>query len=265
MTQLGRFDTDATALKQRIAAHEKYAAADLNQWIFNHLELAHGLALLELGCGTGKQAIPLAQAVGPAGTVWAVDISAQALQALAENARNQGLDRRITPLCCSLDALTVPLRGRTFDRALSSYALYYAARPAEVFRVVRETLKPGGVFFFCGPAADNNAELKHFHYGLRRQPPPQRTDASAFMEEHGPRLARQFFESVEVLVFENPLRFDSAEGLINYWRSYNLYDETLEADFCAAAARHFQADGVFETIKRVVGVRATAAARGARA
>lgn len=76
------------------------------------------------------------------------------------------------------------------------------------------------------------------------------------MEETGQRLAHEYFTRVEISTFQNSLKFDSAEALYRYWSSYNLYDERLDADFKAATTRHFQTHAVFETVKRVIGVKA---------
>jgi len=253
----GKFDTNAVALKQRIECHEKYGSYDLNQWIFDHLDLAKGLLVLDLGCGTGKQTLPLAQIIGDTGNVVALDISEEALNALSESAKDLGVERRITLLHCGLDDLAKHLHGQVFDRVLGCYSLYYAQYPRRVFEQVFRILKKGGIFFFCGPSKDNNLELKQFHYALRAEQVPQEAGGAVeLMEKTGQQLARELFTRVEVFTFQNPLRFDSAEALYSYWSSYNLYDEKLAADFKAAADKHFTTHSIFETIKRVVGVRA---------
>ncbi len=186
----------------------------------------------------------------------AVDISAEALHVLSESARDSGLEGRITVLCAALDDLNQHVQKQDFDVVLSCYSLYYAKDPAGVFTAVHRALKPGGIFFFCGPAKDNNLELKQFHWGLRGGGAPAETGAAVFMQETGQRLAGELFSTVEVSTFQNPLRFDSPEALYSYWSSYNLYDQKLDAAFRSAAASHFQSHSVFETIKRVIGVKA---------
>lgn len=248
--------TDTAALQQRISAHDKYGSNDLNAWIFEHLQLAEGLSILELGCGTGKQTLPLAQILGETGRVLAVDLSQESLDTLSQSSKELGLEKRITLLHVDLDDLNEHLQEQGFERALSSFALYYAQHPRTVFEGVHRTLKPGGIFFFCGPAKDNNDEIKRFHYALRGEQPPTGSGWDVFMEETGQQLAHEFFAHVEVFTFQNPLRFDSADALYRYWRSYGLYDEKLDGEFQAAVAKHFQTHPVFETVKRVVGVKA---------
>jgi ubiquinone/menaquinone biosynthesis C-methylase UbiE len=251
-----RFKTDTTALKQRIQAHETYGSYDLNGWIRKHLQLSKGLSILDLGCGIGKQILPLAQVIGETGHVLAVDVAKEALDIVALRSKELGLEKRISLLCIGMDNLGGHLPEQYFDRVLSSYALYYAEQPRSVFEVTHRSLKTGGILFFCGPAKDNNYELRRFHYALRGERPPAESKVAAFMEETGQQLSREFFDQVKVFTFQNPLRFDSPDALYAYWSSYNLYNENLDRDFKIAVAKHFQSQPVFETVKRVIGIRA---------
>jgi ubiquinone/menaquinone biosynthesis C-methylase UbiE len=258
MIEQGQFNTDTGALARRIQAHEQYGSNDLNEWIFGHLRLRDGLSALDLGCGTGKQSLPMARAVGTAGSVLSVDLSPDALRSLATAATDASLESRMQVLCCGLDDLEGHINGRSFDRVLSSYALYYVKDPLRLFQLIQHALHPEGIFFFCGPARDNNVELKRFHYSLRGAEVPPVIGAAVFMEDTGPELARQLFRSVKLTHFENPLRFDSPDALYSYWSSYNLYDQSLDAEFRSAAERYFHTHSFFQASKRVVGIKAAA-------
>jgi ubiquinone/menaquinone biosynthesis C-methylase UbiE len=252
----GRFNSDAVALKQRIASHDKYGSKDLNAWIFDHLQLQTGLAILDLGCGPGKQSLPLAQLVGRAGHLLSVDISKEAVEELWRTARELELEKRISVLRAGLDELGEHLEEQTLDRVVASFSLYYARYPQRVLQTLYRALKPGGILFFCGPSHENNEELKRFHYSLPRGGPVTATGAAVFMEEIGQRLARDLFGEIELSSFENCLRFNSADALYSYWSSYNLYDPKLDAEFRVAAAKYFETHSLFETRKRVIGVKA---------
>lgn len=252
----GKFDTDADALKQRIETHAKYGSRNLEDWVFSYLELTGGLKVLELGCGTGKQTLPLAEAIGETGHILAVDVSADALETLRQEAQAAGVESRIDLLCGDFDGLNPRLDETAYDRALGCFSLYYAREPRKLFEVIHGSLKPGGIFFFCGPGRDNNAELIRFHYSLAGGQPPAESPSSVFMEGIGHDSARELFSRMQVVDFTNPIRFNSAEALYAYWSSYNLYDESLDAAFREAAREHFSREPVFETNKRVVGIQA---------
>jgi len=252
----GRFDTDTVALEKRIRAHERYGSYDLNEWVFDLLRPEKGMLVLDLGCGTGKQTLPLAQIVGDSGNVFAIDISQEALEVLSQNVKRLGLEESITMRCIGFDDIGKYFQNEQFDRVLASYSMYYAQCPRAVLEAVHHTLKDHGILFFCGPAKENNLELKQFHYSLLGQRPPIGTKASTFMEEIGQRLVQEFSTSVERFAFENPLRFDSAEALYAYWTSYNLFDRSLDDKFKAAVHRYFQSHSFFKTVKRAIGIRA---------
>ena len=254
---IGVFDTNSAALQQRIASHDRFGSRDLNEWIFAELNVEPGMSVLDLGCGTGKQTLPLAELVGPRGSVVAVDVSGESLQALHTTAAARGIGERIATVECSLDALPAAISQERFDRVLGSFSLYYTGDAPGLFDRIHDALRPDGVLFFCGPAPDNNEELKSFHYGLRGQDPPPDGPAATFMSVTAPTLVRDRFSDVQLLTFENPLRFDSAEALYAYWTSYNLYDPDRDADFRLAADQHFSRHSYFSSTKRVIGVKAT--------
>lgn len=256
MTITGKFNTDSKALLNRIAAHEKYGSKDINEWTFKNLELGKGLSIVDLGCGTGKQTIPMAEIVGPTGNITAVDVSDESLGILINEARNKKLEKNITVLNCDLDNLETHLPGNKFDRVLASYSIYYSKNPEELFKTIQSVLKSGGLFFFCGPSSKNNSELKEFIASISNSVQENTGGGAAFMEGVGQKLANVYFHSVENFLFENPLKFDSAESLCSYWSSYNLYNAKLDDAFKEAAREHFKINKYFVTNKRVIGIKA---------
>lgn len=255
MRKHGAFDTDASALERRIDAHVKFGSGDLNQWILGILAPQPGHSVLDLGCGTGNQSIPLTKIVGPDGNVTSVDISSDALAILKDRASEAGVAELVTTTQCSLDEIPDRLGDARFDRVVASYSLYYAGVPGEIIRFIHRSLRPHGRFFFCGPANDNNRELKTFHNALKNiDGPGSPTAASQFLEVEAPRIVEPLFAEHQSFAFENPLSFDSAAALYDYWTSYNLFDADLEADFLRQAERHFRSESQFTTVKRVRGI-----------
>lgn len=252
----GKFNTDSDALQKRIESHDKFGVNDINQWIFKHLELTNNLLVLDLGCGTGKQSIPMAQFVGNFGKVISIDISQESLNTINIVAKQKKIENIIEIICSDLDCIKNKLKINYYNRALGSFSLYYAKDPNELFLNIYKSLKLNGILFFCGPSKENNSELKSFHNQLYENPNLSLSGGALFMEETGKELAKKYFGEVEVFNFENELKFNSPESLYSYWSSYNLYDKTVEEKFIDNAKNFFINNSVFSTTKRVVGIKA---------
>lgn len=253
----GKFNKDPKALKNRIETHEKFGSKDINKWIFENLEVSEGMSVFELGSGTGKQTIQAAELIGDKGQIIAFDISKEALFSLSQKSYSKNLSQRIKLICCDIDKLAISLRHNTFDRILSSFSLYYSQNPRQIIQSIWDGLKNGGKFFFCGPAKNNNYELKFFYDEVRGNSNSLPSSAALFMEDVGPNFIIEIFGNIETFYFNNQLKFNSAESLYSYWSSYNMYDEMYKEKFLIEAAKHFKTNKIFETVKRVVGIRAT--------
>ena len=101
------------------------------------LELAHGLRILSVGVGTGKDLGQIIEAITPGGIAYGLDISPVMLHLTQE---------RTTTLVCQADARQLPYASQSFDRLYAAYLLDllpFADLPDlidDFFRV----LKPGG-------------------------------------------------------------------------------------------------------------------------
>ena len=117
-----------------------------------------GCRVLDLGCGTGRDAYALAQLVGPTGSVVGVDMTDEQL-AVAEKHRKHhaevfGFDnvRFVQGYIERLDELG--LQPASFDVIVSNCVVNLSPDKAAVMRGVQHLLKPGGEFYFSDVYAD---------------------------------------------------------------------------------------------------------------
>jgi SAM-dependent methyltransferase len=111
----------------------------------DELRRAPGRRALDLGCGAGRNAVPLARL---GWRVLGLDLSWPMLAAAAPRARDKGLDDRLHLSLSPMDEL--PVRDRSVDLVIAHGVWNLARSSAEFRRAVREAarvVKPGGALF----------------------------------------------------------------------------------------------------------------------
>lgn len=108
--------------------------------VVDALGVKAGMRVADLGAGSGLFARPLAKAVAPGGTVYAVDIDAPLLAILASRAAEAGV-RNITTIVGRPDD---PMLPTPVDLVLICDALHHIENQAAYLKVVRRSLAPGG-------------------------------------------------------------------------------------------------------------------------
>lgn len=99
--------------------------------------LRAGQTALDLGCGPGFWTLPLSEFVGPAGRVWALDVSREMLVELA---------KRQPPQVRSLqtELPLIPLRDGAVDLAWGAFVLHEVEPPQRLVAELRRVVRPGG-------------------------------------------------------------------------------------------------------------------------
>ena len=105
------------------------------------LQLTPGLSVLDAGCGPGRLAIPIAKAVGPKGSVLAMDIQPDMLRRAREKAAKASVGN-LEFLHAGLGEGRLP--NSHFDRAVLSTVLGEIPDRLAAMGEVHAALKPGG-------------------------------------------------------------------------------------------------------------------------
>jgi ubiquinone/menaquinone biosynthesis C-methylase UbiE len=101
------------------------------------------MSIADIGCGPGVFTLPAAEIVGPAGRVYAVDISPEMLHVVSTKARHGRFTNIETVLA---EESAVPLPDGTVDFALVAFVLHEAVQPEAFAREVARLLAPDGRF-----------------------------------------------------------------------------------------------------------------------
>lgn len=102
-----------------------------------------GQTLVDVGCGPGYATFDLAQLVGDAGRVVAVDESQRFLDYLQGQCQARGVPNVETHQC---DVQQLDLPAARADGAYARWVLCFVPRPEAVIAGVAKALRPGGVF-----------------------------------------------------------------------------------------------------------------------
>ena len=105
------------------------------------LALKKGERVADLGAGSGYFTIPVAKAVGPQGTVWALDIEPFMVDTVEKRAREAGL-KNVKPLLVQKDDPALPPGG--VDTILMVDTYHYVKNRVEYAKKLRAGLAPGG-------------------------------------------------------------------------------------------------------------------------
>jgi ubiquinone/menaquinone biosynthesis C-methylase UbiE len=137
-----------------------------------------GERVLDIGCGPGATAFPLAAAVGPSGHVTGVDIAEPMLDLLRRRIAERSV-ANITPLLA--DAQTYAFPPASFDLLVSRFGVMFFADPYAAFRNLIGALKPGGrlVMAVWAPIAENLHWKIPLDIAIGRLGPPAPADPRA--------------------------------------------------------------------------------------
>ncbi len=105
------------------------------------LQIPRGAAVADIGSGTGYFTWRLAEAVGPEGRVYAVDVQ-QSMLDLTKSTVDSHKLRNVTYVLAAQDSPRLP--PASIDLAFLAYAYHEFGDPEGVMRAIRRALKPGG-------------------------------------------------------------------------------------------------------------------------
>jgi precorrin-6B methylase 2 len=125
------------------------------------LALTPGMAVADVGAGTGYYSWQIAGRIGQEGRVYAVDVQPQMLDLLKENMRQRGV-RNVQPVLGT--ATDTGLAPASIDLALMVDVYHELEHPREVLDSLLRALRPGGRLVLVEyRAEDDGVPIKRLH------------------------------------------------------------------------------------------------------
>jgi len=112
--------------------------------LLRQLGLKEGMRVLDLGCGAGDVSMLAAEMVGPTGSVFGIDQSAEAIAKAEARARDRGYEQ-ISFFVSSVEEFSCL---ELFDVVIGRYVLIHQPNPSDFLRAARRHVRPGGAIGF---------------------------------------------------------------------------------------------------------------------
>ena len=224
--------TKTSALQKRISS-QKNQTVDLNEWIFEKINVKKNPKILELCCGTGAQTKYLSKIMG-AGSLDCVDINQETVTENYNAVNEESINYHVSNID-EVDNYAPDL----VDLIFTAYGFYYSEDPIALHNKLYKKLNKGGKFVLVGPVHGNNAEL----YEIMNQIGVKIPDNVLFSSEKFMlEMQKIFLNHYDKVGFNrvlNRVEYHSSNDLLNYWRNTTFYDSSKEGEFLSAVGSFY--------------------------
>lgn len=149
------------------------------------LKLKPGMSVCDMGSGNGYHTLPMAEAVGKEGKVYAVEVQPEMIEMLKERAAAKGITHIESVIGESHDPKLPP---QSCDLILLVDVYHEFSHPEPMLAGIRKALKPGGVVVLVEfRAEDDSVPIKPEHKMTKAQ-------INKELTHNGFKLVREFDE-----------------------------------------------------------------------
>lgn len=221
-----------SALKKRIYS-QKEQTIDLNDWVFEKLEISNNSKILELCCGTGAQTKFLNKMMN-GGSLDCVDINKETIEENRKSVDKDSINYHVSDI-----DLVENYSPKHIDLIFSSYGFYYSKNPTYLHENLYKKLNKNGKFVLVGPVQGNNIEL----YEIMKMIGVKINDNVLYSSEKFmvdmEEIFLNYYSSVNFHRALNKVQYDSADMLLNYWKNTTFYDNSKDQEFITAVESYY--------------------------
>lgn len=206
---------NSSNISARIRLHRQYSQNQLGwfPWVFDQCEIKPGMKILELGCGNGALWLENLDRLPHDISITLSDISDGMIRdvrrTLGEAATRFSFE--------AFDCAAIPYASQTFDLVIANHVLFYCDNIGAVCSEVKRVLKQGGHFICSTYGANHMKEITDLvqTFDDRIILSGERL-YERFGIDSGETILKQFFDYAIWMRYEDELRVDAAEPLIEY-------------------------------------------------
>lgn len=222
-----RDETNRTGtLEARLGFNAKASKVDFQSWLQSLIDVAPGMNILDVGCGTGAQVVRYLERLEGTGKVCAIDLSKDSIKTLKNSIESEDLLETAVADMIDLDeVISKSFSVSRFDLITSTYSLYYAREPVAVLEMMRSHLAPGGLMSICVPVAPHG--LVNL-VGQYKAIPQIVSESLEIGPKHILPFFRNAFEFVTVHYLNNRQEVKSSNEMIEYLKNAPYYSSDVE-------------------------------------
>ncbi len=207
-------------LDARATMHRRFrtAVTPWQVWVFDHLELEEGTAVLECGCGPGWLWRENVDRIPPGCQITLTDLSAGMVAEAEAALQNSGHDFRFQ----TANIQELPFADNSFDVVIANHMLYHVPDLAAALREVRRVLRGDGRFVAATNGQNHLREL--WQIGLELWPEANEwlqkllsaEWSFSFGLENGKGWLTAVFPHVSLFRYDDHLAVTEAEPILDF-------------------------------------------------
>jgi ubiquinone/menaquinone biosynthesis C-methylase UbiE len=234
--------TSSNFLSNRLSTNKKFSSRDFFDWHLSHLALFEGMEVLDVGCGTGAQALPISRLIGASGRICGLDISDSSINTLKINDQIGNIEAIASDMMNLRQLSSNSFSLKLFDLVMSTYALYYADDPVFVLDIMTELMKPNGAMAIFVPDVPHG--MVDFVSNFC-QIPKEVTQSLHFARSVLEPYFRSKFWDVSIHLYRNEVKLPDSEKFMAMYKATTYFDEGSASRVEEAVVQKVETEGCF--------------------